>query len=587
MLLAVVAVLCSVGTFAAAQDQPAPKWELFGGYSFVYPGADVHGLLPLGVSPVSSRLEANPRGVGASLTYDFNRWFGLTGDISGHWGSGESGLNNRIDDAEFYNLSVGPKVTFRSAHFSPFLEALVGDHRLEPEAFHDIDRLGLMFGGGLDVNVTRHFALRLLRADYVMSSYRYGPSTTTPSTDLRGVRLQSGLVFMWGGEEAGPPVSASCTINPSEVMVGEPATATAAGSNFNPRHTLNYTWSSTGGQITGKDNTASINTNGVAGGRYTVTAQISDPRMRKGGETSCMASFTVKEPPKNPPVVSCSADPSTVQAGTSSTISCTCTNPDNASVTVGDWTASGGSVSSSGANTAVLNTSGASPGPITVSANCSDSRGLNTPATAQVMVENPPPSPEFLKLEARLALHSIYFPTDLPRVTNPDGGLLESQRQTLISLAEDFKKYLETKPDAHLTLGGHADPRASVEYNQALSERRVDRTKRFLIEHGVPEANLATKAFGEEQNLTEGQVRDAVEKNPELTPEQRQRVLNNLQTILLASNRRVDVTLSTTGQTSIREYPFNATDSLTLLQQKGTKKTTGTAAKRKAQPKVQ
>jgi outer membrane protein OmpA-like peptidoglycan-associated protein/opacity protein-like surface antigen len=587
MLLAVVAVLCSVGTFAAAQDQPAPKWELFGGYSFVYPGADVHGLLPLGVSPVSSRLEANPRGVGASLTYDFNRWFGLTGDISGHWGSGESGLNNRIDDAEFYNLSVGPKVTFRSAHFSPFLEALVGDHRLEPEAFHDIDRLGLMFGGGLDVNVTRHFALRLLRADYVMSSYRYGPSTTTPSTDLRGVRLQSGLVFMWGGEEAGPPVSASCTINPSEVMVGEPATATAAGSNFNPRHTLNYTWSSTGGQITGKDNTASINTNGVAGGRYTVTAQISDPRMRKGGETSCMASFTVKEPPKNPPVVSCSADPSTVQAGTSSTISCTCTSPDNASVTVGDWTASGGSVSSSGANTAVLNTSGASPGPITVSANCSDSRGLNTPATAQVMVENPPPSPEFLKLEARLALHSIYFPTDLPRVTNPDGGLLESQRQTLISLAEDFKKYLETKPDAHLTLGGHADPRASVEYNQALSERRVDRTKRFLIEHGVPEANLATKAFGEEQNLTEGQVRDAVEKNPELTPEQRQRVLNNLQTILLASNRRVDVTLSTTGQTSIREYPFNAADSLTLLQQKGTKKTTGPAAKRKAQPKVQ
>src|ERR1035441_9915600 len=334
MLLAVVGVLCSVGTLAVAQDQPAPKWELFGGDPFVYPGGDVHGLLPLGVSPVSSRLESNPRGIGASLTYDFNRWFGLTGDISGHWGSGESGLNDRIDDAGFYNLSLGPKITFRSAHFSPFLEALVGDHRLEPDAFQDIDRLGLMFGGGLDVNVTRHFALRLLRADYVMSSYRYGPSTTTPSTDLRGVRLQSGLVFMWGGEEAGPPVSASCTINPSEVMVGEPATATAAGSNFNPRHTLNYTWSSTGGQITGKDNTASINTNGVAGGRYTVTAHISDARMKKGSDTSCMASFTVKEPPKNPPAVSCSADPSTVRAGTSSTISCTCTRPDEIVATV-------------------------------------------------------------------------------------------------------------------------------------------------------------------------------------------------------------------------------------------------------------
>jgi hypothetical protein len=72
--LAVVAVLWSMATLAAAQDQPAPKWELFGGYSFVYPNADVHGLLPLGVLPVSSPLESNPRGVGASITYDFNRW---------------------------------------------------------------------------------------------------------------------------------------------------------------------------------------------------------------------------------------------------------------------------------------------------------------------------------------------------------------------------------------------------------------------------------------------------------------------------------------------------------------------------------
>jgi outer membrane protein OmpA-like peptidoglycan-associated protein/opacity protein-like surface antigen len=590
MLLAVVAVLCSLGTFAVAQDHPAPKWELFGGYSFVYPGADVHGLLPGGILPVSSRMEANPRGIGASLTYNFNRWFGLTVDSSGHWGSGESGLNNRIDDTGFYNLSVGPKVTFRSAHFSPFLEALVGDHRLEPEAFHDIDRLGFMLGGGLDVNVTRHFALRLLRADYVLSSYRYGPSTSTPSTDLKGVRLQSGVVLMWGGEKAGPPVSASCTINPVAVMVGEPTSATAAVSNFNPKHTLNYTWSSTGGQIAGKDNTASINTIGVVGGSYTVTAHISDPRMKKGGDTSCMASFTVKEPPKNPPTVSCSANPLTVQAGTSSTIGCTCTSPDNVPVTVGGWTASGGSVSSSGGNTAALNTSGASPGSIRVSASCTDSRGLNTPAAAQVMVEIPPPppvSPEFIKLEARLALHSIYFPTDQPRIANPNGGLLVSQEQTLVSLAEDFKKYLETKPDAHLTLEGHADPRGSAEYNQALSERRVDRTRRFLIEHGVPEANLETKAFGLQRNLTQDQVRDAVEKNPELTPEQRQRVLNNLQTILLASNRRVDVTLSTTGQKSIREYPFNAADSLTLLRQEGPRKTTGPAVRKKAKPTAQ
>jgi outer membrane protein OmpA-like peptidoglycan-associated protein len=587
--LAVVAVLCSVGALATAQDQPAPKWELFGGYSFFDPGANVHGLLPGGLLPAASRLESNPRGVGVGVTYNFNRWFGLTADASGHWDSNETGLTGRIDDAAFYNVFMGPKLTLRSHYFSPFIEALVGWHRLSPDLFKGDDRFGFMAGGGLDLNLNRHFALRLIRGDFVFSNHQFGPNSTVPATDARGVRLQSGVVFMFGGGPAGPPASANCTINPGEVMVGESATATAVGSNFNSKHTLKYDWSSTGGQVTGKDNTASVDTNGVAGGSYTVTAHISDPKMKKGGEASCMATFTVKEPRKNPPTVSCSASPSTVQAGTSSTISCTCTSPDNAQVTLGGWTASSGSVSSSGSNTAALDTSGTSSGPITVSATCSDTRGLNTPATAQVMVENPPaPSPEFIKLEARLSLHSIYFATDQPRVANPDGGLLPSQQQTLISLADDFKKYLETKPDAHLTLEGHADPRGSVEYNQALSERRVERTKRFLIERGVPPEKLETKAFGEQRNLTEDQVKDAVAKNPELTPEQRQRMLDNMKTILLASNRRVDVTLSTTGQQSVREYPFNAADSLTLLQQKGTKKATKKAtrpaARRKAKP---
>src|SRR4029077_7335446 len=125
MRLAVIAVLCIAGTLAAAQDERVPKWELFGGYSFFHPGADVHGTLPLGLLPVSSRLESNPRGVGASLTYNFNHWFGLSLDTSTHWGSGESTLGRRIDDAAFSNLSFGPKVTFRHHYVSPFVEVLV------------------------------------------------------------------------------------------------------------------------------------------------------------------------------------------------------------------------------------------------------------------------------------------------------------------------------------------------------------------------------------------------------------------------------------------------------------------------------
>jgi hypothetical protein len=121
MLPAMIAILCTFTTLAAAQDQPAPKWELYGGYSFFHPGADVHGQLPGALLPLSSRLEANPRGAGASLTYDFNHWFGWTLDTSTHWGSGEASVPRRIDDAAFSNLSMGPKVTFRSNHFPHFL----------------------------------------------------------------------------------------------------------------------------------------------------------------------------------------------------------------------------------------------------------------------------------------------------------------------------------------------------------------------------------------------------------------------------------------------------------------------------------
>jgi outer membrane protein OmpA-like peptidoglycan-associated protein len=588
MRLAVIAVLCSVGTLAAAQDQPAPKWELFGGYSFLYPNANVHGILPGGVLPASSPLESNPRGLGGSLTYDFNRWFGLTLDGSTHWSSGESSLGKKIDDAAFSNISFGPKVTFRGAHVAPFLEALVGAHRLTPDAFHEIDKLGFMIGGGLDFKVSKHVALRLPRVDYVMSSYRYGPSATTGSTDLRGIRAQAGLVFTWGGERTVTPPAAVCSVQPAEVFGGEPVTATAAGSNFNPKRTVVYKWSGSGVKPGESRASTQIDTTGLQSGSYQITASLSDGS--KNGVASCSARFTVKEP--RPPVISCSSDPASVATNGTSTITSVASSPDGRGLSY-SYTTSAGNITGN-TSTAALDTRGAQPGTITVTCNVSDDRDLPLTASSTTTVNlqappPPPPRPDIAAIERRLALHSVYFATAKPTLENPDAGLLASQEKTLSALASDFRIYLENKPDARLTLEGHADPRGSVEYNQGLSERRVDRVKRFLVGQGVPAANLQTKAFGKQENLTDRQVKDAVERNPELSPEDRQRVLNNMRTIILASNRRVDITLSNAGQASqesVREYPFNAADSLTLLKEEGTQKATRPVARKKAKPKA-
>jgi outer membrane protein OmpA-like peptidoglycan-associated protein len=183
------------------------------------------------------------------------------------------------------------------------------------------------------------------------------------------------------------------------------------------------------------------------------------------------------------------------------------------------------------------------------------------------MIENPPPPPVDKALEARLALRSVYFATNMPTMKNPDGGLFPGQQKILIALAIDFKKYLEAKPDAHLTLEGHADIRGTDAFNQALSERRVARVKSFLVENGVPEADIETKAYGKQRNLSLEEVKAAIEKNPDLTTEERRRALARIQVIKLASNRRVDVTLNSVGQTenSVREFPFNSSDAMSLI----------------------
>jgi len=573
ILPAIVAVLCMFGTLAAAQDQPAPKWELFGGYSVFDPGANVHGQLPGALLPLSSRLEWNPRGAGASLTYDFNNWFGLTLDTSTDWGSRENGIAKRIDDAAFSNLSFGPKITFRHHRFSPFLEVLVGDHRLMPDAFHDVDKLGVMFGGGLDINLSRHVALRLLRADYVMSNYRYGPPSV-PSTEIRGVRLQTGINFMFGGGAPPLPPTAACSIQPAEVFAGETVTATATGSNFDPKRTLTYNWNGTGVKVAGNDPSVQIDTTGLEPRSYEVTANLSDGR--KNGSASCSARFSVKA--SRPPVISCSADPATVQMGGSSTITSNASSPDGRRL-IYSYTATAGEVSGTGATT-TLSTQGAQPGRITVTCNVNDDRNpaLSASSTTMVDVEAPPPppppapAPEIKQLEAKLALHSIYFQTARPTAEHPEGGLLDSQADILKALAEDYLHYLKYMPDAHLILSGHADPRGTVEYNKQLTQRRVDRTKNYLVEHGVPADHFELKSFGEEEQLTADQIKEQMADNPDLSADERQRMMRNLRVLVLANNRRVDVTLSTTGQQSVRRYPFNAKDFLTLISTKGGEK---------------
>jgi outer membrane protein OmpA-like peptidoglycan-associated protein len=560
---------------------------LFVGYQWIHPGGNVPAPFGDPADPGVYKVPDMAKGFGSAVTYNFDPHWGVEFDLGHNWGSGNYETTG----------SVGPRFMVRTETGNYFLHALVSYNRLNVDGLTPSNGIGAILGGGMDIPIHKGFAWRLFEADYVWDRHNYADFADAQFPDLRrpsfeGVRLRTGLVFSWGGAE---PVAAAakCSVQPSEVMVGEPITATVAASNFNPKHTVAYAWSGNGGQVNGKDTTAQIDTNNLAPGSYTITARVTDAREKKNNEASCTATFTVKPlPPKNPPTVSLSASPTSLPAGGTVNLSANCTSPDGVPVTVASWTASGGNVSGTGTS-ATLSTAGAAPGSITVGASCTDSRGLTSQASTQVMVENPPPpppNPEIVALEARLALHSVYFVTNSPLPTRPKSGLLPSQQKTLTAVATDFKQYLKDKPDAHLILGGHADHRGSEEFNMALTQRRVERVKGFLVEQGVPEDHIDTKAYGKDENLTSEQVTAEVEANPEITAGERQRILKNIVTIRMASNRRVDVTLSTTGQTSAHVFPFNTTDSLTLIggreSEMKKKTTTRPASKKKPAPKT-
>ena len=573
---AVIAVVL-ISSSAFAQSDSTPKWDAFVGYQYLYPGGTVPAPVPYDFNnPSPFKLPGMAKGIGGSFTYNFAPHFGLESDFGYNRDTG-SGSSE-------WTAGAGPRFIVRTEGLALFIHALGTFNRVTyNNGFIANNGIGVILGGGMDMPFTKMFSWRVFGADYVWALHNFAGYAAPEFPNLRrpefeGVRLRTGVVMNWGGAPELVP-AAACSVQPTEVLVGEPIAATVTASNFNPKHTVTYSWSGNGGTVTGKDTAASIDTNGAAPGNYTITAHVTDARAKKNNEASCSANYTVKPlPPKNPPTMSCSASPSSVVIGGSVSLTCTCTSPDGVPVSVASWTSTGGSVSGSG-GTATLSTAGASAGSATVGATCTDSRGLTGQASTQVTLENPPVDN---KLETRLALHSIYFIVNQPRPNDPKGGLLGSQQQTLTVLAADFKNYLQNKPEAHLILGGHADHRGTPEYNHALSLRRVDSVKAFLVAQGVPADNIDVKAFGEEENLTTEQVQTAVDGNPDLSSEERARILKNMNVVRMASNRRVDITLSTTGQSSNPVFPFNSTDALTLIGgREGAKKTTAKPAPKK------
>jgi peptidoglycan-associated lipoprotein len=71
-------------------------------------------------------------------------------------------------------------------------------------------------------------------------------------------------------------------------------------------------------------------------------------------------------------------------------------------------------------------------------------------------------------------------------------------------LVEAHARYLQSHPDARMTIQGNTDERGSREYNIALGQKRADAVKRMMVLLGAGDSQIETVSFGKEKPKNPG-----------------------------------------------------------------------------------
>jgi outer membrane protein OmpA-like peptidoglycan-associated protein len=477
-----------------AESQPAAsRADVFLGYSYLAPHGSVTTNLPTG--PVTNNYSSINEGAIGSFAYYFNRYVGGQFEVPVH----PDGNNDGIGSG-----SLGIIFRYPTEGMTPFVHGLVGGARIGGPNVGPVWHVytwgpTITAGAGLDYEIptaSHRWALRLFQADYQYYHADFGPQSWSGGrANINGVQLSTGLVIHLGSIAPPPPVQYACSVNQASVFPGDQVTVTGTATNLNPKKTASYSWSGQGVTVGGTNPTATIDTSSLAPGTYTVTGHVTEgPKPWESAD--CTTQFTVKQ--FEPPTVSCSASPTTVKPGDSSTITATGVSPQNRPLTY-SYSASAGSINGTG-NTATLSTTGAPAGSITVTCNVQDDKGQTASATTTVDVEQPPAPPT----PHATTLCSIQFDHDKARPTRVDN---EAK-----ACLDDVALNAQQKPDATLVVVGNSAPVPTprrrhhaheLTADQVAAQRAVN-TKAYLVtEKGIDASRIQVRTSTNGQNEVE------------------------------------------------------------------------------------
>ncbi len=480
MMLTSAVALCISSPLLAQGVDGVEKYELFGGYSWYRPGGSIPTTIINGKLVTGGTLADFNKGWAGQYTSNLNHWAGIALDANGHY--------DAFGNA--HSIAFGPQFRLRREHFTPFGEVLLGVQFFAPKKLPEQNAATFTAGGGIDLPVSPRFSLRPIQVDYVNSSYNQLSPLGVANT-LNGVRLQAGVVVNFNLPNTESNVSAACTAEPAAVDAGSPVMVTVTANGFSPKRTLSYSYESNGGKVSGAAMTATVDTAGLAPGSYVVTAKVADNGKGKHRQIAiCEASFKVNEVPKHAPTLSISANPASVVAGDTATITANGSSADNRPLSFTCTTSAGRLTGNS--PTYTLETAGIAEGTTaTVDCTVSDDRNLTASARTEVKVKA-----KVASVAATAKQYgTIEFQRDSKRPTRVDN---EAKGEL-----DRYADALAAAPEVKGVLVGSATAKEALASSDFAAQRAVN-TKDYLTkEKGIDPARIEPRIGGGEGQKVE------------------------------------------------------------------------------------
>ena len=209
-------LLTCLATFALATSAFAQKFELYGDYSFIQYNPTINGL--------NSRAL---HGGGGGAQWNFWKILGLKADFQGYLSTqttvnvtspigtpvGVIPVGTYKSNASSFSYLFGPVVRIPTKHVRPFGELLFGGFNSNLYAQLNsalianggkVDTSGatqhpfaMAFGGGLDIAINKHVAIRPAELDYVLTRFT---NIWTNSNNQNNFRYLGGVVFTFGSK---------------------------------------------------------------------------------------------------------------------------------------------------------------------------------------------------------------------------------------------------------------------------------------------------------------------------------------------------------------------------------------------------